>query len=402
MRLLLTTVLLTATLTIGPLSGIASAESATDLTIPGGHFYTQANGTSIGPRGGGFEITDANDVPFWTFFNQTGGVDVLGYPVSQRFLWDGYVCQATQRAILQWNPATNQVQLANIFDYLSGIGKDDWLLAAHLAPKPDRVPQESQPLSFLMLAHWRFSWLYADPAIFHRYFSTPSYYAVFGLPTSPVVDLGPYHAVRFQRAVIYHWKFSVPWADDRGTSVGLAGDLLKELGLIPTAALQPRASPGSTLPNERLPATSSPRMLQLLTAVVAPRQAAAPPPEARSSAAPLAALPSKVSLETSGGDPALVGVSTWYGQDFQGRTMSDGRPYDMWNPNTAASNVYPLGTWIRITRLTTGRSIVVEVTDRGAFTYPNVADLSYAAFSLLANPSNGVIGVRVEPVSGGS
>lgn len=116
----------------------------------------------------------------------------------------------------------------------------------------------------------------------------------------------------------------------------------------------------------------------------------------------MASLPSKVSLDTTVSDRALVGVSTWYGQDFQGRTMSDGRPYDMWNPHTAASNVYPLGTWIRITRLTTGRSIVVEVTDRGAFAYPNVADLSYAAFSQLADPSNGVIGVRVEPVSGGN
>ena len=401
MRLLLTILFLTATLILGPLSGIASAESATDLDIPGGHFYTQANGTSLGPRGGGFEITDANNVPFWTFFNQTGGVEVLGYPVSQRFLWDGYVCQATQRAIMQWNPATNQVQLANIFDYLSGIGKDDWLLAAHLAPKPNRVPQEDQPLSFLMLAHFRFSWLYADPSIFHRYFTTPNYYAVYGLPTSPVVDLGPYDAVRFQRAVIYHWKFSVPWADDRGTSVGLAGDLLKELGLIPSAALQPRTSPGSTLPNQQLPSTSSTQTLQLLT-TTAPRPQASATRSTPSAATQMVSLPSKVSLQTTVSDRVLVGVSTWYGQDFQGRTMSDGRPYDMWNPNTAASNVYPLGTWIRVTRLTTGRSIVVEVTDRGAFTYPNVADLSYAAFSQLADPSTGVIGVRIEPVSGDS
>ncbi len=401
MRVVLTSLLLTATLILGPLSGIASAESATDVDIPGGHFYTQANGTSMGPRGGGFQITDANNVPFWTFFSQMGGVDVLGYPVSQRFLWDGYVCQATQRAVMQWNPATNQVQLANIFDYLSEVGKDNWLLAAHLAPKPDRVPQEAQPLSFLMLAHFRFSWLYADPAIFHRYFSTPNYYAVYGLPTSPVVDLGPYTAVRFQRAVIYHWKFSVPWADDRGASVGLAGDLLKELGLIPAAAIQPRSVPGPPISTNDLPSTSSPQSLQLLSATPARPPASTTRSTNLDSAQPVS-LPLKTALQPADGLPVEVGVSTWYGQDFQGRIMSNGRPYDMWNPRTAASNTYPLGTWIRVTRLTTGRSIVVEVTDRGAFTYPNVADLSYAAFSELADPSTGVIGVRIEPVSGGS
>lgn len=397
MRKALTTLFITCILILGPLPAIASANPATDYSVPGGHFYTQANGSSLGIQGGGFAITDANSIPFWTFFTQTGGVDSLGYPVSQRFIWDGYVCQATQRAILQWNPATKQVQLANIFDYLSQIGKDDWLASAHLAPKPGRTPEEAQPLSFLALAHYRFAWLYADPAIFHRYFSTPNYYAVYGLPTSPVVDLGPYYAVRFQRIVMYHWKFAVPWADDRGASIGLAGDLLKELGLIPAAAIKPEATPGNVSSNQALPVTSSPQAIQLLTAAP-PRQPAPQPATDVKTQLVSAPLQSPVKAGVSG--PTLVGVSTWYGQDFQGQAMSDGRPYDMWNPHTAASNAYPLGTWLRITRLTTGRSIEVEVTDRGAFTYPNVADLSYAAFSQLADPSTGVIGVRVEPVGG--
>jgi len=396
MRRAFTTCLVGLFLTLAPLPTIASADPALDYGVPGGHFFTQANGTSLGARGGGFAITDSNDVPFWTFFSQSGGVDSLGYPVSQRFLWDGYVCQATQRAILQWNPATHQVQLANIFDYLSQIGKDDWLYSAHLAPKPDRAPQEAQPLSFLMLAHYRFAWLYADPSIFHRYFSTKDYYTVFGLPTSPVVDLGPYYAERFQRVVLYHWKFHVSWADDRGTSVGLEGDLLKELGLIPAAATRPKVTPVPDPPNTALPATSSPQSIQLLAASP-PHQTVAPASTIQTKLDPSTRQPP--APPTVGG-VVLVGVSTWYGGDFQGRHMSDGRPYDMWNPRTAASNAYPLGTWIRVTRLTTGRSIDVEVTDRGAFTYPNVADLSYAAFSELADPSTGVIGVRVEPVSG--
>jgi rare lipoprotein A len=354
--------------------GSTQANGAVDYDVANGHFFSQTNGTSLGPHGGGYSITDADGAAFWTFFNAHGGVDLLGYPVSQRFVWDGYVCQATQRAILQWNPTTGEVQLANVFDFFSRVGKDDWLMASHLAPPPQQTTQEAipraTPLPFIMLAHYRFGWLYADPALYHRYFNTPSYYAIYGLPTSPVVDLGPYKAIRTQRAVLYHWKFSVPWADDRGVSVGLAGDLFKELGLIPGAALQPEAG-GSTL--------------------------AVPSPAARH--APL--VPAQVARTDGSGLPVLVGVATWYGADFQGQTMYDGEPYDMYNPGITAANLYPIGTLLKVTRLSTGQSIVVRVTDRGAFRYPDITDLSYAAFSQLGNPAIGMIGVRVEPVSDG-
>lgn len=397
MRKLFSTVVLSFSLIVAPFPSVASADPGPDFSVPGGHFYTQTNGTSRGAKDGGYTISDADGVPFWTFFKQTGGVDVLGYPVSRRFLWDGYVCQATQRAVLQWNPATKQVQLANIFDYLSQAGKDDWLFTAHLAPKPDRAPGETPSMSFLELAHRRFAWLYADSAIFHRYFSTSNYYGIYGLPTSPVVDLGPYYAERFQRAVVYHWKTSVPWADDRGVSVGLAGDLLKEVGLIPRAAIEPEATPASAPTSGSLPSISSSNLNQALTAS---RQLDRPPDDATVKTT-LAQRPFEAAVSPTIVGPVLVGVSTWYGANFQGREMSNGRRYNMWNPRTAASNSYPLGTWIRVTRLSTGKSIVVEVTDRGAFTYPIVTDLSYAAFSQLANPAVGVIGVRIEPVEGG-
>ncbi|HLZ10594.1 MAG TPA: hypothetical protein VKT80_18555, partial [Chloroflexota bacterium] len=118
---------------VSPLT--ASADQRADYDVSGGHFYTQTNGSPDGPRGGGFGISDENGVPFWTFFNQQGGADVLGYPVSTRFVWDGYVCQATQRAIMQWNSSTGQVQLVNLYDYLTGVGADDWLWSKRLAPR---------------------------------------------------------------------------------------------------------------------------------------------------------------------------------------------------------------------------------------------------------------------------
>ncbi len=363
-------------------------EELADFDLSAGHFFTQTNGSPLGPRGGGYLVSDDEGIPFWSFFTKIGGPDVLGYPVSRRFLWDGHVCQATQRGILQWNPSTGQVQLANVFDYLSAVGKDDWLVAAHLAPRSRQTPEEvlpaNQPLSFLMLAHYRFAWLYQDPPIFRRYFSTPGYYTVYGLPTSPVEDLGPYLAVRFQRVVMYHWKTKVPWADANGVSVGLAGDLFKEVGLIPGEAL--RVEDGRGLGASGPLPVAPPRPATMAA------QLPAPP------AAPKAALaPNRASQL-----PVLTGVATWYGAAFQGSRMADGRPYDMYDPTTTAANAYPLGTWLRITRLTTGKSITVQVTDRGAFRYPNIVDLSYAAFAQLADPSMGVIGVRVEPIEPGA
>jgi rare lipoprotein A (peptidoglycan hydrolase) len=95
---------------------------------------------------------------------------------------------------------------------------------------------------------------------------------------------------------------------------------------------------------------------------------------------------------------ALGGIATWYGADFHGSPMANGEPYDMWDPTTAASNVYPLGTRLRVTRVESGQSIVVRVTDRGAFRNPILVDLSYAAFTTLAHQDVGVIRVTVEPI----
>src|SRR5437016_4494539 len=68
------------------------AEDRLDYEVSGGHFYTQANGSPAGPNAGGFAISDANNIPFWSYFTAQGGTGVLGYPLSNRVLWAGYVC----------------------------------------------------------------------------------------------------------------------------------------------------------------------------------------------------------------------------------------------------------------------------------------------------------------------
>ncbi len=92
------------------------------------------------------------------------------------------------------------------------------------------------------------------------------------------------------------------------------------------------------------------------------------------------------------------GTATWYGQPYHGRRMANGQVYDMNDPTTAACNLYPLGTWLRITNPANGRSVVVQVRDRGSFS--QALDLSYAAFAALADPRAMRLRVRFEVVSG--
>jgi len=94
------------------------------------------------------------------------------------------------------------------------------------------------------------------------------------------------------------------------------------------------------------------------------------------------------------------GYATWYGPGFQGNTMYDGQPYDMYDPTTTAANIFPLGTWIKVTNPANGRSVVVQVRDRGAFTH--TLDLSYAAFKAIANPALMGIPISYQVVTGAS
>jgi rare lipoprotein A len=62
---------------------------------------------------------------------------------------------------------------------------------------------------------------------------------------------------------------------------------------------------------------------------------------------------------------------------------------------TAAHRELPLGTWVMVTNLNTGRSVEVKVNDRGPFVPDRILDVSYAAGRLLGMIGPGVIPVRV-------
>ena len=98
------------------------------------------------------------------------------------------------------------------------------------------------------------------------------------------------------------------------------------------------------------------------------------------------------------------GVASWYGRKFHGRRTSSGEPYDMF-AMTAAHPVLPLPTFVRVTSLDNGRSVVVKVNDRGPFLHGRLIDLSYAAAWKLGITKTGTGRVEVvalDPTGGTS
>ena len=72
------------------------------------------------------------------------------------------------------------------------------------------------------------------------------------------------------------------------------------------------------------------------------------------------------------------GNASWYGPGFHGERTSSGEPYDMYAMTAAHKNL-PIPSYVRVTNLDNGRSIVVRVNDRGPFVDKRIIDLSYTA-----------------------
>ncbi|MBI2865232.1 MAG: hypothetical protein HYX94_11785 [Chloroflexi bacterium] len=210
-------------------------ESLLDFGIANGHFYTQANGSALGADTRGFGITDDDGIPFWSEFSRLGGVDALGYPVSRRFVWAGYVVQATQKVVMQWRPEVKQVWFANVFDALSAAGKDGWLQVVRQTPKAfDTSPDTGLPWSQVADRHWKL--LDANDAIKKRYWADSDPLNHYGLPMS-YAELSNVFVVRAQRAVFQYWKQDVPWARAGTVTVANGGDVGKEAGLYPALSV---------------------------------------------------------------------------------------------------------------------------------------------------------------------
>jgi rare lipoprotein A len=95
--------------------------------------------------------------------------------------------------------------------------------------------------------------------------------------------------------------------------------------------------------------------------------------------------------------PYQVGTASWYGQDFEGKPTASGEPYDMYDM-TAAHLKLPLGSYVRVTNLHNGRSVVVRVNDRGPIVPGRIIDVSYGAAQALQFRGKGLQRVRLDLV----
>ncbi len=121
------------------------------------------------------------------------------------------------------------------------------------------------------------------------------------------------------------------------------------------------------------------------------KKGAKPPAPARSSEIGTAEI---VESQLTG----LHGSASYYGQDFHGRRTATGETFDT-RGFTAASNRFPLGSWVAVRRLDNSRCAIVQVNDRmHARNRKRILDVSRGVAEYLDMIRAGVVLVRVAPL----
>ena len=93
-----------------------------------------------------------------------------------------------------------------------------------------------------------------------------------------------------------------------------------------------------------------------------------------------------------------VGYASYYGAELAGRPTANG---EMFMPGgvSASHKTLALPSYVEVTALDTGRTILVRVNDRGPFSNDRLIDLSEGAARQLGIAAQGVSGVRVRKVN---
>ncbi|MBI1344172.1 MAG: septal ring lytic transglycosylase RlpA family protein [Terrimonas sp.] len=89
------------------------------------------------------------------------------------------------------------------------------------------------------------------------------------------------------------------------------------------------------------------------------------------------------------------GTASFYADKFEGRKTANGDIFSQ-KKMTAACNVLPLGTWIKVTNLRNGLSVTVRINDRLHPRMKRVVDLSRIAATRLKYVKTGLTRVKVE------
>jgi rare lipoprotein A len=103
--------------------------------------------------------------------------------------------------------------------------------------------------------------------------------------------------------------------------------------------------------------------------------------------------PAGVPLPPPRAGTVQLGIASWYGPGFHGKRTSSGEIFDQ-NALTAAHHSWAFGTRVRVTLLSTGRSVVVRINDRLP-RRDRVIDLSRAAARAIGLIGPGIGKVRL-------
>lgn len=89
-----------------------------------------------------------------------------------------------------------------------------------------------------------------------------------------------------------------------------------------------------------------------------------------------------------------TGMISFYADKFHGRKTASGVLFDK-NALTAAHRSLPFRTMVEVTNLENGKSVVVEVNDRGPYSHNRILDLSPAAARAIGMIQKGTVKARV-------
>lgn len=94
--------------------------------------------------------------------------------------------------------------------------------------------------------------------------------------------------------------------------------------------------------------------------------------------------------------PKGCGAASHYGvgDGYHGQRTASGERFNAYG-FTAAHPWLPLGSKVKVTNRSNGRSVTVRINDRGPYAGGRILDLSYGAFAAIASPSQGVASVCI-------
>lgn len=89
------------------------------------------------------------------------------------------------------------------------------------------------------------------------------------------------------------------------------------------------------------------------------------------------------------------GIASYYANKFDGRKTANDEIYKN-EKYTAACNQLPFNTWIKVTYLKNGKSVIVRINDRLNVHNKRLVDLSKSAARKLGILGRGIVKVKVE------